>query len=142
MKGWELRVSQKELQRMHVVRLTMEGRERVGKAAQLLGISMRQMKRLRRRMKEHGVEGLLHGNRGKPPWTKTGSEKIDQVLQLARGRYQGLNDTHLTEKLKEKERSICRVLWYGRFFVRRGLRRRESAGSSDTTRGGSEEHRK
>lgn len=108
-------MSQREVHRMHVVRLTMEGRETVGKAAKLLGISVRQMKRLRRKMKERGIEGLLHGNRGKPPWNKTGLEKVDQVLQWARGRYQGLNDTHLTEKLNEKEevglsRATVRVL--------------------------------
>jgi DNA-binding transcriptional ArsR family regulator len=104
MKGWELRVSQKELQRMHVVRLTLEGRESVGKGAKLLGISVRQMKRLRRKMKGRGVEGLLHGNRGKPPWNRTSSEQIRRVLELARGRYQGLNDSHLSEKLREKEK--------------------------------------
>jgi hypothetical protein len=104
MKEWELRVSQGELHRMHVVRLTVEGRESVGRAAKLLGISARQMKRLRRKMKERGVEGLLHGNRGKQPWNKTALEKIEKVIQLARGRYQGLNDTHLTEKFKEKEK--------------------------------------
>jgi transposase len=81
MKGWELRVSQKELHRMHVVRLTLEGQESVGKAAKLLGISARQMKRLRRKMKERGVEGLLHGNRGKPPWNKTALGKIEKVIQ-------------------------------------------------------------
>ncbi|HET8670121.1 MAG TPA: ISNCY family transposase [Candidatus Saccharimonadales bacterium] len=104
MSEWELRVSQREIHRMHVVRLTIEGRETVGRGAKLLGISVRQMKRLRRKMKERGVEGLLHGNRGKASWNKTVSEKIKQVLQLARGRYHGLNDTHLTEKLKEKEK--------------------------------------
>ena len=104
MREWELRVSQRELHRMHVVRLTIEGQETVGRGAKLLGISVRQMKRLRRKMKEKGVEGLLHGSRGKPPWNKTVSERINGVLNLARGRYQGLNDTHLTEKLKEKEK--------------------------------------
>lgn len=104
MSEWELRVSQREIHRMHVVRLTIEGRETVGRGAKLLGISPRQMKRLRRKLKERGVEGLLHGNRGKAPWNKTVSEKIKQVVELARGRYQGLNDTHLTEKLKEKEK--------------------------------------
>jgi transposase len=89
---------------MHVVRLTIEGRETVGRAARLLGISARQMKRLRRKMKERGVEGLLHGNRGKAAWNKTASEKIEKLLELAQGRYQGLNDTHLSEKLKEKEK--------------------------------------
>src|ERR1043166_4869189 len=104
MSEWELRVSQKDVHRMHVVRLTIEGRETVGRAAKLLGISARQMKRLRRKMRERGVEGLLHGNRGKVSWNKTVTEKIKQVLELARGRYHGLNDTHLTEKLKEKEK--------------------------------------
>jgi transposase len=89
MSGWELRVSQREMQRIHVVGLTLEGRGTVGRGAKLLGISVRQMKRLRRKMKQGGIEGLLHGNRGKRPWNKTASEKIHQVLQLARGRYQG-----------------------------------------------------
>jgi hypothetical protein len=31
MKGWQLKVSQKELHRMHIVRLTLEGRQSVGK---------------------------------------------------------------------------------------------------------------
>jgi DNA-binding transcriptional ArsR family regulator len=39
------------------------------------------------------------------------------VIALARGRYQGLNDTHLTEKLKEKEK-----LEVSRATVRRVLR--------------------
>ena len=30
---WELRVSQRELHRLHVVRLTLEGRESVGRGA-------------------------------------------------------------------------------------------------------------
>jgi DNA-binding transcriptional ArsR family regulator len=104
MREQEFRVSQRELHRIHVVRLTMEGRETVGGGAKLLGISVRQMKRLRRKMKERGDQGLSHSNRGKAPWNKTASEKIKQVLELARGRYQGLNDSHLTEKLKEKEK--------------------------------------
>lgn len=98
-----VRVSQRELHRMHVVRLTLEGRESVGGGAKLLGISTRQLKRLRREMRDKGVEGLLHGNRGHRPWNRTASEVIDRVVQLAKGRYKGLNDTHLTEKLNEKE---------------------------------------
>jgi hypothetical protein len=98
MREQEFRVSQREVHRIHVVRLTMEGRETVGGGAKLLGNSVR--KRLRRKMKERGDEGLLHGNRGRAPWNKTAAEKIKQVL-LARGCYRGLNDTHLTEKLKE-----------------------------------------
>src|SRR4030095_242227 len=55
------------------------------------------------KMRARGERGLAHGNRGKPARNKIASEKIKKVIALARGRYQGLNDTHLTEKLKEKE---------------------------------------
>ena len=65
MSEWELRVSQKEIHRMQVLGLTIEGRETVGRGARLFGISARQMKRLRRKMKEQGVQGLAHANRGK-----------------------------------------------------------------------------
>jgi transposase len=117
MKGWELRVSQKELHRMHVVRLTLEGREGVGEGAKLLGISARQMKRLRRKMKRGGIEALVHGNRGKAAWNKTALEEREKVIDLAGERYHGLNDTHLTEKLKEKEKIVL-----SRPTVRRLLR--------------------
>lgn len=111
----ELIVSQRELHRIHVVRLTLEGRESVERGAEFLGISTRQMKRLRQKMRERGAEGLLHGNRGRRPWNRTTKEVVKRVLGLAQGRYKGLNDTHLREKLKEKEgvklsRSTVRAL--------------------------------
>jgi len=142
MSEWELKVSQREIHRMHVVRLTIDGRETVGRGAKLLGISVRQMKRLRRKMKARGVQALLHGNRAKAPWNKTGSEKIKQVLTLARTRYQGLNDTHLTEKLKEKEKIALSRATVPPFYVRVGSARSESVGSSVTTSGVNEELRR
>jgi len=99
----ELIVSQRDLNRIHVVRLTLEGRQSVRRGAELLGISTRQVKRLRKKMREGGVKGMLHGNRERKPWNRTAREAVKRVLQLARGRYAGLNDRHLTEKLTEQE---------------------------------------
>src|SRR5919109_2491828 len=62
------------------------------------------------------IEAKRRGTK-RAAWNKTGLEKIDKVLELARGRYQGLNDTHLTEKLKEKEK-----IGLSRATVRRILR--------------------
>jgi hypothetical protein len=53
---------------LHVVRLTLEGRESVGKGAELLGLSSRQVKRLRRAVRLKGAQGVLHGNRGRRAW--------------------------------------------------------------------------
>jgi transposase len=116
---------------MHVVQLSIEGHQTVSEAAQLLGLSLRQIKRLRQKFKAHGVEGVLHANRGKTAWNKTSKEKIDQVLGLAQGRYQGLNDSHLTEKLKEQEklevsRPVVRTILRGAGIApvrKRGIKR-------------------
>jgi len=99
----ELHMSQRDLNRMHVIRLTLEGRQSVRRGAELLGLSARQVKRLRKKMREGGVKGILHGNRGRKPWNRTAPEAVKRVLQFLRGRYAGLNDTHVTEKLSEKE---------------------------------------
>ena len=99
----ELIVSQRELHRIRVIRLRLDGRESVGRGAELFGISARQAKRLRKKMRERGVQRLLHGNRGQKPWNGTAKEAIKEVVGLAQGYYKGLNDTHQTEKLGEKE---------------------------------------
>jgi transposase len=114
----ELIMSQRDLNRMHVVRLTLERGESVQRGAELLGLCARQVKRLRKKMREGGVKGVLHGNRGRKPWNRTAAKTADKVLQLARGRYQGLNDTHLTEKLNEKE-GVKLSRWTVRVLLRR-----------------------
>ena len=47
---------------------------------------------------EGGCPGIVHGNRGRPSTHKV-KEKIERrIVELARGRYRGFNDHHLTEK--------------------------------------------
>lgn len=85
-------------------------------------------------MRERGVGGLKHGNWGKPPWNKTVSEVTEKVVKLAGGAYQGLNDTHLTEKLNEKEQ-----LKLSRSTIRRMMRK---AGIAAARRRGVKRHYK
>lgn len=117
----ELTLSQRELKRIHVVQLTLDGRESVQRGAELLGLSARQVKRLRRKMRERGAQGLLHGNRGRRPWNRTAKEVANRVLGLAKGRYKGLNDTHLTEKLNEKEAMELSRATVGRILRQGGI---------------------
>jgi hypothetical protein len=48
---------------------------------------------------------VIHGNRGRPCKRKIKEKIVRRVVQLARGKYQGFNDHHLTEKLKEQEQT-------------------------------------
>ena len=71
--------------------------------AESLGVSERQVFRLKARYKAKGILGLAHGNRGRPSLRKMPKELEDKIVKLALEKYRGFNDHHLTEKLGEME---------------------------------------
>jgi transposase len=75
----------------------------VVQAALAMGISERQCYRIKARVRKVGAKGVVHGNRGRSCKRKTKEKVVNRVVELARGKYQGFNDHHLTEKLKEQE---------------------------------------
>lgn len=89
--------------RVDVVERLEAGSLRVSEAAQVLGLSVRQVKRLRKAFRASGADGLVHGNAGKAPAHRTPSCIRENVIELRRGKYSGFNDTHFTEKLLEQE---------------------------------------
>src|SRR5271169_3466591 len=115
-------MSEKELQRVKVIENAVEGRLKVGEAARLLQVSARQVQRLKRRYRPDSVAWVQHGNRGRPmPWALPAAARRT-VLELARGKYRGFNDSHLCEKLNTEEN-----LEVSRETVRRILRRAKLA---------------
>ena len=110
-------MSQKEFQRVKVIENAAGGRLSVGEASHLLQLSERQVQRLKRRYRPDSIAWVQHGNRGRPmPWALPLPQK-QLILNLARGKYQGFNDSHLAEKLRTEEN-----LGVSRETVRRILR--------------------
>ena len=110
-------MSQKEFQRVKVIENAAGGRLSVREASRLLQLSERQVQRLKRRYQPDSVGWVQHGNRGRSmPWAVSVPQK-QLILTLARGMYQGFNDSHLTEKLLAEEN-----LTVSRETVRRILR--------------------
>jgi hypothetical protein len=72
-------------------------------AAEALGLTTRQVRRLRAGLRCAGPAALIHGNRGHRSSRRLPDGLRTQLLALARGRYAGLNDHHLTEKLTAVE---------------------------------------
>src|SRR5713226_4593529 len=96
-------MSQKEFQRVKVIENAAGGRLSVREASRLLHVSERQVQRLKRRYQPDSVGWVQHGNRGRSmPWAISVPQK-QLILTLARGKYQGFNDSHLTEKLRAEE---------------------------------------
>ena len=89
--------------RLEIIQRVFREELTVGEAATILAVSERQCYRIKVRVKEHGAKGVIHGNRGRLCRRKVKEKTISRVVALARGKYQGFNDHHLTEKLKEHE---------------------------------------
>src|SRR5271157_835559 len=96
-------LSQKELQRVSVISACIKGDMACARAAVLLCLSVRQIKRLKKRMREDGEAALAHANRGRPSHRRLPDAVAERIVQLARGTYAGFNDHHLCEKLVERE---------------------------------------
>src|ERR1700676_2818376 len=96
-------LSQKELQRVAVISRCVKGELACVRAAGLLCLSVRQIKRLKKRMREDGEAALAHDNRGRPSHRRLADDMRERILRLARGTYAGFNDHHLCEKLVERE---------------------------------------
>ncbi|MES1158246.1 MAG: ISNCY family transposase, partial [Haliangium ochraceum] len=79
------------------------GEVTMGEVAASLGRSRRQVQRMRKRFAGKGAQGLVHGNAGRHPKHRTSAEVREQVVMLRRGKYEGFNDQHFTEKLVEVE---------------------------------------
>jgi transposase len=96
-------LTMKDEKRLDVIQRVYRSELTVVEAARTLGLSERQCYRIKARVKKSGAKGVVHGNRGRPCKCKIEDQVVRRIVGLALGKYQGFNDHHLTEKLKEQE---------------------------------------
>lgn len=96
-------LSQKELQRVAVISRCIQGTLTCARAAELLALSPRHVKRLKARYRQGSAAALAHVSRGRPSPRRLPDPLRQRILALARTRYAGFNDHHLHEKLCEIE---------------------------------------
>jgi transposase len=99
----ELRMSQKERDRLRVMASLNEGQLKQKLAARQLGLSTRQVKRLLRRYRAEGDAGLVHRSRGRRSNRKLPDELRQKVLACLRRDYADFRPTFATEKLAERD---------------------------------------
>ena len=92
-----------EQQRAIVLTRFLAGELTVTEAAELMGRSTRQVRRLAARFHDLGPAALVHGNRGRVSPRRVPDELRTRIVALARGDYDGVNDCHLTDLLEERE---------------------------------------
>lgn len=97
----EITMTSKEVLRSQVMAQVMEGQLDQACAASRLGISVRQVKRLKRRMRSEGVQGLVSKKRGKPSNRSTPPALLARAVELIRTHYGDFGPTLACEKLRE-----------------------------------------
>lgn len=121
-------MSEKQWRRLDVVERIERGEMTIAEGATALGISTRQMKRIRKRIAKEGQRGVVHGNTGRAPKHRITALVRTRIVQLRRELYRGFNDQHFTEKLLEVEglkvsrASVRRILRDARVGPVRGRR--------------------
>jgi transposase len=98
-----MRMTQRQWQTLELLKRIERGELTIARCAESLGLSPRQVKRLRKKLKRLGEAGVLHGNTGREPKHKTGPVIRDRIVSLRRTKYDGFNDQHFAEKLEKVE---------------------------------------
>jgi transposase len=92
-------MSQRELTRLEVIQRVKRKTLKQRQAAELLSISVRQVKRLCKRYQATGAAGLISKRRGQPSNNRLPEKTINKAQQLLRSRYADFGPTLAREKL-------------------------------------------
>ena len=94
-------MGRRDARRLGVVQAAVQGKLTSREGAEALGLSVRQFKRLRSRVRQRGAAGLVHGNRGRPSPRRLSPAVREQVVTMLTGMVK-LNDRHLADLLAEQ----------------------------------------
>ena len=98
-----LTMSKEEMSRLEVMERLVEKRMGQRLAAEVIGVSVRQVKRLLRAYRREGAAGLVSQQRGKPSHHQLDGETERRVIDLLKGRYADFGPTLAHEKIVELE---------------------------------------
>ena len=95
-------MSKKELRRYVVISQLIKKLINGTTAAELLKLSVRQVKRLKAMVMRNGARGLIHGSRGRAGNRQISSQEKKKIIQLLHKRYSDFGPTFAAEKLEEQ----------------------------------------
>jgi len=97
-------MTQKQLNRYKVISSVIDGKLSISEAAMSLGLSERQIKRLKKGVMEQGPAFLIHKNTGRKPQHALTDELKSKIISLKQSdKYKNANFKHFMELLEEHE---------------------------------------
>jgi len=96
---------------LEVYEKSRRGRLSYGEAAETLGVSERQFRRLRGRFEAEGEMGLLDRRVGKASVHRIAADEVSRIVSLYRDRYAGWNVQHFHERAQERHGLTASYGW-------------------------------
>jgi transposase len=97
-------MSKEELGKLALIKGALDGIYTVGYLAKKFGVSTRQVKKLKKAVRENGDGAVIHGNSGRHPANATSKALKEKIITLKKSNdYADTNFTHFQELLKERE---------------------------------------
>lgn len=94
-------MSQKEISRYDIIKKLINKELNGTETAKILNISTRQIRRLKKKVKEKGINGLIHGNRGKIGNRGIPKNERGKIIKLLHKHYYDFGPLLASEKLEE-----------------------------------------
>jgi hypothetical protein len=94
-------MSQKELSRYSIIQKLIQKELTEREASNLICLCIRQVRRLKKKVTEHGPQGLIHSSRGKPSHNQIPEKEKEQIIDLLYKHYYDFKSTHAKEKLRD-----------------------------------------
>ena len=94
-------MTMRELDRFKVIQDVADGKLKPSRAAERLGLTTRQIRRLVGRLRDQGAQGLVSRRRSKPSNNRLDALTADRAISIIRDRYADFGPTLACEKLYE-----------------------------------------
>jgi transposase len=99
--GKYIAMSTQEVRKHDIISRLADGKINGTEAAKLLGLGIRQIRRLKRKVEKGGIRSLIHASRGKPGNRRIPDEEKEKIAGIISEKYSDFGPTLATEKLEE-----------------------------------------
>jgi transposase len=121
MKAKRLPMSDRDIRRVEMMRLVAEGTRSLSSASVVLGVSYRQARRIYRRYRVEGAEGVIHRSVGRPSHRRLDEQLRHRAIDLYREQYPDFGPTLAAEKLAERDGIMVDHETLRRWLIAEGL---------------------
>lgn len=111
----------KEQEKSNIMQSLLNGTITNAQAATILKLSLRQIKRLKRKVREQGTQAVIHQLKGKPSNHHLDLAVKEKALGLVKDHYADFKPTFASEKLAEKHGLIVNSQTLRKWMIKEGL---------------------